>query len=293
MSNQRVHSSVRSMAMVLLLVPLSFCCLVLWEGPAHSDDQVDSVQKLMSLPWLQGPNEGRISDVATLKFGEEYRFLGTSGTKQFLELSGNLPNDRSFTLAKKNLSWFAVFSFDESGYVKDDEVIDPDVLLEQLKQSNRAGAEERRKRGLQILTLDGWFVSPRYDTQTKHLEWGTRISAEHETGTTVNFTTRLLGRRGVMSATLVSNPETLEQDVMEFKNVLKGFEYKRGENYTEFRQGDKVAEYGLAALVVGGAAAVAAKSGAGKAIFKVLGVAFVVGIGAIWSFVKKILGKKG
>ena len=135
MHNPKLTSSCRWATMLSLLIAIAFFSLFLSQGPAHSDDQVESVQKLLSLPWLEGPNEGTISGVATLKFGEEYRFLDASGTKQFLELTGNLPNDRSFTLAKSNLSWFAVFSFDESGYVKDDEAIDADVLLEQLKMA--------------------------------------------------------------------------------------------------------------------------------------------------------------
>jgi uncharacterized membrane-anchored protein len=39
-----------------------------------------------------------------------------------------------------------------------------------------------------------------------------------------------------------------------------------GERYTEFKQGDHVAEFGLAALVLGGAAAVATKKGLWGAI---------------------------
>jgi uncharacterized membrane-anchored protein len=43
--------------------------------------------------------------------------------------------------------------------------------------------------------------------------------------------------------------------------LLNGYSFNAGESYAEYRPGDKVAEYGLAALIVGGAAAVAAKKG--------------------------------
>jgi len=53
-------------------------------------------------------------------------------------------------------------------------------------------------------------------------------------------------------------------------------------------KGDKVAEYGLTGLIVGGAAAVAAKAGVFKWLWKVI-LAGIVGIGA---FFKKLFGKK-
>jgi uncharacterized membrane-anchored protein len=83
-----------------------------------------------------------------------------------------------------------------------------------------------------------------------------------ETGhKTVNFSTKILGRKGHMDVVLVSSPEDLEQDIVAFKNSLRGFDYIAGERYSEWTQGDKVAAYGLGALVLGGAAALATKKG--------------------------------
>jgi uncharacterized membrane-anchored protein len=67
---------------------------------------------------------------------------------------------------------------------------------------------------------------------------------------------------------------------------LSNLTFDSGQQYSEFRPGDKVAEYGLAALVVGGAAAVAVKSGAG--FFKVIGVGVLALVGAAWGFFKRI-----
>jgi uncharacterized membrane-anchored protein len=96
------------------------------------------------------------------------------------------------TFAPSDLTWFSVF-FESSGYVQDDEKIDPDSLLEILKKNNVAGNEERKKRGLETLVLEGWYVAPHYDIQTKRLEWGTKLRPESG-GITVNYTIRLLGR---------------------------------------------------------------------------------------------------
>lgn len=64
------------------------------------------------------------------------------------------------------------------------------------------------------------------------------------------------------------------------------------QKYSEYKPGDKLAEYGLGALVVGGAAAAAAKSGLLKGLGKFLWVAvFGVAAGA-WTFIKRIFAGK-
>lgn len=96
----------------------------------------------------------------------------------------------------------------------------------------------------------------------------------------INYNTRLLGRTGVMSVTLVSGVDTLDSDVAEFKQMLAGFNYNQGQRYAEYEPGDKLATYGLAALVTGGAAAAVVKSGAGKGLFK----AIIAGAVAVFAF---------
>lgn len=90
-----------------------------------------------------------------------------------------------------------------------------------------------------------------------------------------------------MSVMLVCDPEELPTVLPRFKSALKGFDYTAGNRYSEFRAGDHVAEIGLSALIVGGAAAAAVKTGAFKWIWKGL-VLIAVAIGG---FFKKLFGK--
>src|SRR5262249_52971771 len=154
-----------------------------------------------------------------------------------------------------------------------------------------SGNDERKRLGMQPIYTDGWSVPPHYDEATRRLEWGVRLR-DHDGRFVVNYTSRLLGREGVMSAVLVSNPESLEKDRAAVDAALNGFAYNSGKAYSEFKEGDKVAAYGLGALVLGGAAAAAAKTGAGKALFKGLWIALAAGAAAIWAFVKRFMGKK-
>lgn len=216
--------------------------------------------ELRKLAWQRGPAEGRIADKATIKVPEGYVFLDAKNTSRFLVLAGNPPSDGHYLFAPESLAWFAVFSFDPTGYVKDDEKIDADALLKQMRESEGPANQERKRLGLNELHIVGWEVPPHYDAETRRLEWGKRLKSSSGE-VVVNYSSRILGRTGVMSAVLVGDPQTLAEDTRAFKTGLQAFAYVPGENYSEFKQGDKIAQYGLAALIVGGAAAVATKKG--------------------------------
>lgn len=249
------------------------------------------VKEIQSLQWQSYPSIGSIGSTARVKLTNDLLFLDASNTRRFLELNGNPPRDKNYTLAPRSFEWFSIFAFDPIGYVKDDEQLEPNELLRVLREQNTAGIAERRRLQLPILTLDGWAVAPHYDTQTHRLEWGTKLRTE-DNQLVVNYTIRILGRSGVMNAVLVSDPQNLSTDIQQFKSALGGFDFSPGEQYAEFRQGDRVAEYGLAALIVGGAAAAAAKSGALKGLGKLAGVAIFGGIAVIGAFFRGLFGRR-
>jgi len=249
------------------------------------------IEELQKLAWQRAPGEGAIGAKARIRIPEGYAFLDERNTRRFLELMGNPPRDGHYLVAPANLDWFAVFSFDPVGYVKDDEKIDAAELLDSLKKGDAPGNEERKRLGMAPIYTDGWHVPPHYDSGTKRLEWGMRLRDENG-GIHVNYTSRLLGRSGVMSAVLVSSPQTLNDDMKAFNGALAGYQFVAGEQYAEFKQGDRIAEYGLAALVVGGAAAAAAKAGLFKSLGKFLWV--IIGGAAMggWALLKKLFGRK-
>jgi uncharacterized membrane-anchored protein len=256
-------------------------------APASAQDKL--LQEILQLPWQTA--SGDIAKVARIALPKEVRYLDEASTSRFLELNGNPPRKGNYTVAPESLEWFAIFSFDPSGYVKDDEALDRDALLKALREQNEAGMAERRKLGLPVLKMDGWAVPPHYDTETRRLEWGTRLVEEGAGRTVVNYSIRMLGRSGVMQAVLVSAPEQLTADIQEFKTSLRGYDFVPGERYAEFRQGDKLADYGLAALIVGGAAAAAAKAGLFKTFGKFIAIAAVGGVAGVGMFLRKFFRK--
>jgi uncharacterized membrane-anchored protein len=275
-----------------MLIALLLCLGTMAASAQQKDTQQpqdvmpDSLRQVLALPWQTAPDVGRLASVATIKL-DHLRYLDAPSTSKFLELNGNPPRDNEFVVAAADLGWFAVFGYDPSGYVKDDETLDSDELLKALKAQNEAGAEERRKLNLDVLTLQGWSVPPHYDSETHRLEWGTRLT-DPENRDIINYTVRLLGRGGVMSATLVSDPKQLDADIKAFKAALKGFAFVPGETYSEFRQGDRLAAYGLGALVLGGAAAVATSTGLLKGLGKFIGIAVFGGLAAAAAALKRL-----
>jgi uncharacterized membrane-anchored protein len=273
---------------VLTLVALLVAVLAA-APPGAAQQPADGAQvarEIAGLGWQRGPTEARIGTTATLKVPEGQAFLDAAGTRRFLELNGNPPRDGRYALAAEDLSWFAVFFFEDSGYVKDDEKLDPDALLKALREGDQRSNEERKRLNMPALETVGWHVPPRYDAATKRLEWGMQLWTENRL--IVNYTIRLLGRRGVMHAVLVSDPESLDRDIAVFRTTLAGYDFVPGERYAEFRSGDRVAEYGLAALVLGGAAAVATKTGFFKAMGKLV-IPGVVALGAaVAAFFRKL-----
>jgi len=249
------------------------------------------LRQVEALPWKASPSVGGIAGVAQISLTGNLRFLDPASASRFLEIQGNPPRVNNYVLAPRSLDWFAVFGYDESGYIRDDEQLNPAELLRTLQRSNDASIEERRRLGLPILRLSGWAVEPHYDIQTRRLEWGTRLIGD-DGSQTVNYTIRLLGRSGVVRAILVTNPQDLAQDIQDFRAALRGFDFMAGQRYTEFRQGDRVAEFGLAALVVGGAAAAAASSGVLKGFGKMIGIGAIAALAAVGAFFKRIFGKK-
>jgi len=217
-------------------------------------------------------------------------FTTGPGAKDFLELNQNIPSgDELGILAPDGFPWFVVFEFDEVGYVKDDEKgsLDAKAMLETIQRGTENANKEKKRRGWTTVSVVGWIRPPHFDNDTHNLEWALALKGE-EGGLTANHNTRYLGRRGVMRVNLVVDSNEMDKVLPEFRKVMRSFHYTPDNSYRAFVKGDKIAEYGLTALVVGGAAAAASKTGLLKSMWKLL-VAGVLGIGAL---IRKLLGSR-
>lgn len=247
-------------------------------------------QKSITVNWLNGPAKADLGSMAEIKIPANYHFAAGDDTRKLMEYFGNKPTDREMGyVAPKTEDWFMVFEFSETGYIKDDEKdsLDADKILQGFKDGDKEANKWRREQNLPELEVIGWHKKPAYDPATNNLEWATIYQSQGRKG--INYNIRYLGRKGVMEVVIVADEQNLVSVVNQAKKILSTYSYSSGNKYSEFREGDKIAEYGLAALVGGGALAVAAKSGLLQKFWKLIVIA-VVGAGA---FIKKIFtGKK-
>ncbi|TLY88043.1 MAG: DUF2167 domain-containing protein, partial [Gammaproteobacteria bacterium] len=215
--------------------------------------------KLRALNWVVGPRELTMSGNATLSLPEGYVYLDAANTTKFEELNENLSSGKEVMIAPKSLTWTAYLIFEDEGYVKDNEKIDADAILKTLKQSAEAANADRRRRGWEELHVVGWTIPPAYNGNTKRLEWATLLRAQG--GEATNFLTKILGRKGYTTVVLVTRPDNTTAAVADVDSVLRAYRFNGGDTYADWRPGDKVAEYGLTGLIVGGAVAAAVKTG--------------------------------
>lgn len=251
---------------VLRALIFSLLCLCL--GPLSAQESqgeklpVAGKSPLDRLPWVLGPTNATLSGRATLQIPAGFRFLPADPARDFLKATGNRPSgEESGLLMHVRDRWWVILEFDEIGYVKDDEKkdLDADKLLATYREGTEAMNETRKERGAPPIRIVGWHVAPNFNDLTKNLEWS--VEAESGGDRFVNYNVRLLGRKGVTKVTLIEDRAQVDATLPQFREILRSHRYVEGESYAEYRQGDRIAQYGLGALVLGGAAAAAAKFG--------------------------------
>jgi uncharacterized membrane-anchored protein len=257
-------------AFTFLLLLVSGMC-----RSALADDKSQS-----GIEWHSGPYSADLNGMANLKIPEGFVFADGAGTRRFLELTENttnghevgmiMPGDRT----EKRDRWFVTFEFSEVGFVSDSDKkeIKADAILKNIQEATDASNEERKKRGWAEMHVLSWVKPPFYDDVTHNLTWASlgEIQEKGKTEDSVNYATRILGRRGTMNIDLVMGPESMDSAVPQFQKIMQNFAFQNGHRYVDFIKGDKVAGYGLTALIAGGATAAVIKTGLFAKFWKLL-----------------------
>lgn len=235
----------------------------------------------------QGEGEtGKLGSIASIKVGENQIFLNGADTNKLLMSFGNPSAVYQGGLQSELEGYTICFEFDQSGYVKDDEEIDSEALMKAFKENSKEENKLRKKNGLDTLTTEGWAVKPFYNKDTNNLEYALKLKSE-DGSYVVNHSIKILGRKGVMHVTLICSTEQLEALRPVIAKTLETYSFETGNKYSEFKEGDKIAEYGLNGLIAGGVAFGLLKSGLLAKFWKVI----VIGVLAIGGFFLKIKNK--
>ena len=256
---------------------------------------MDSIEK--SFTWQTGKID-LPDNLASIELPPNLRYLNAEQSKMVLtDFWGNPPGVNSMgMLFPTNMSplsdsvWAFNINFDEMGFVedKDADVIKYDELLTELQKEAKEGGKERVSQGYEAIEIVGWASPPYYDKSKKVLHWAKEIKfGNGETGNTLNYDMRFLGRKGVLSLNAISGVEQLNLIKENIPTITNAVAFKEGNRYADFDSGiDKVAAWTLGGLVAG---KVLAKAGFFVIILKFI-KPILIGIAAfgsmIWQFIR-------
>ena len=265
-------------------------------------DFLDFLVEADSLNNLLKYQKGEIpigEDLAVLKIPEDFKYLNPGETDKILvDAWGNPPRETLGMILPDSVNpygydgWGVIITYQEEGYVDDEDAqeIDYDELLADMQKDIKEANTQRISQGYGAYELMGWAEPPHYDSNEHKLYWALDLKFDEDVDqNTLNYNVRILGRRGILVLNAVSTMDQLGSVRESMGDVMALVDFKEGNRYADFNPSvDKVAAYGIGALIAG---KVAAKAG----FFKVIGIFLLkgwkiialalVGIGA---FLKKV-----
>jgi uncharacterized membrane-anchored protein len=281
---------------------------------AHAQEDTNQITRLAQaaqiakdLKYQQGQIDLR-GGLASLNVPKEFNFLGSDDAETVLvKLWGNPPSNvkplgllipAGLTPLSSNC-WVVTIDYSEDGYVKDDDAskINYDDLLKQMQAGVAEENKTRKEKGYPTVDLLGWAAQPHYDAATHKLYWAKKLKFEGEDGDTLNYSIRMLGRKGVLELNAIASVDQLGEIDAQTPEILGMVDFKEGNRYADFDpKVDKVATYGIAALVAGGALAAAAKFGLLKGLWIFILAAkkfIIIGAVAVAAYFKKFFKRDG
>ena len=267
---------------------------------AESEGEQQARALVASLAWRDG--EVAVPGAqARFKLSEEFRYLEAADARKVLEqLWGNPPDESVLGMVVPrgrgvlaDNSWAVVVTYSDEGYVSDEDAakIDYADLLKEMQTETKDSNAARKEAGYGTVDLLGWAAPPRYDAASKKLYWAKELQFEGSEGRTLNYDIRVLGRKGYLSLSAISGMSELSDVQAGMQGLLPMVEFDAGSRYADYdAKTDKVAAYGLAALIGGG---IAAKAGLfGKLGILLLGLKklLIPILLVIAAFAKKIFG---
>jgi uncharacterized membrane-anchored protein len=228
------------------------------QAAAEQPDPAEGVWNAAQAAMLHGPQEIQLADQGKLTLPEGYGFVPKKEGAEVMKLMGNSTNEYFVGLVfpDTNAEWFATIDYEPSGYIEDGDAKDwdADELLDSLKEGTKEANKERQKMGITPIEVTNWVEVPSYDSPQHRLVWSAeaREIGGQDPDPTINYNTYVLGREGYISLNLITSSSQIEKDKLAARQLLAGIQFNEGKRYSDFNKDtDKVAGYGLAALVGG------------------------------------------
>jgi uncharacterized membrane-anchored protein len=257
-----VHRSISMQS----LISTCIACSVLLAGSVMAQEQAPAAADPNAAVWkaageamIHGPQSVTLQDQAKIELPAGYGFVPQAQATKVMEAMGNQVGSSFMGMIfpeGDEDGWFVTVDFERSGYIKDDEAKDWDAdgLLENLKEGTEAGNEHREQIGAPPIKVTRWIEKPAYDAAAHQLVWSAEIRLKdgEDPDPGVNYNTYVLGREGYISLDLVTSLSSVEAQKPAARQLLAAVNFNEGKRYGDFNSStDKVAAYGVAALVGG------------------------------------------
>jgi uncharacterized membrane-anchored protein len=286
-----------------LLRRLAAAALALSCGIAPAADRKQTVEDFLASLHFQTGTIAVRNAHSTLKLTPDFRYLDAADAQRVLEqLWGNPPDPGvlgmlvpASTSLTDGQSWAVVITYSDDGHVSDQEAatIDYDKLLKDMQQQTQQANAERTKRGYDRVELVGWAAPPHYDMATNKLYWAKELAFSGAPRHTLNYDIRILGRGGYLSLNAIAGMDQLPLVRTQMQKVLGMTDFDAGQRYTDFNAStDKIAAYGIGALVAGTLAAKAGLFAKLLALLLAFKKAAIVGFAALAAGLRKLFRRR-
>lgn len=270
-------------------------------GTSSQQAAIAAALKAMQAAQIKGPADIKLRDQATLKLPFGYVWIPEPAAGQYMKAVGNHPGERELGLIfpeADSENWVIVAEYDKAGYIKDDEAKNWDVdgMFKNLKEGTEAANEDRRAKGFPELEIVGWVEKPTYTADTHRLIWS--MSARHKGAASdepisINYNTYALGREGYITLNLITGLQDIARDKQHAQTLLAALSFDEGKRYADFNSStDKVAEYGVAALVGGLVAKKIGMFALAAGFFAKFAKVILLTVAGVGAAVRKFFGKK-
>lgn len=220
---------------------------------------ISAAEKVM----ITGPKTIEIFDQATLELPAKFVFIPNPEASNIMRAMGNSVGEGFNGLIMPESAdtwWFITVNYTDAGYIKDDDAKNwnTDEMLQNMKENAEHVNEERAKRHIPEVDVAGWVQTPMYYNDSHEVIWSVATKAKgvpDNQAEGVNYNTLVLGRQGYISLNLITALSSVEALKPTSKTLIDQLHFSDGKKYSDVNLAtDKIAEYGLAALITGVAA---------------------------------------
>ena len=206
-------------------------------------------EEIKAMHWIDQGDAKLAASKSTLSVPTHVRALTDKDARRLSQILNGDEDAALEAIALDHHNGVVYFAFDDAGYVTLDDwaELDAAAMIEEVRTNTEKANGERQKQGIRALHVDGWIKQPTLDRANNEVSWA--FSAHHDDGSKlINAVAIQLGRSGFEKLIWAGNAADFETSDF-LHQMMQARTFDAGQRYADHSDGDKVAGYGIAALV--------------------------------------------